>query len=436
MPPTPSRSPSRPRAMSRAFPRMCFRPPGAHGPRRRTARRDGNSRCTHLPTCLSCSTPITARCASSCIAPTSPGRASSDPRNSTTRRSSREILKLRREAARLLGYANYAEVSLVPKMAQSPDAGARVPRRSRRRRPCLSPAATGPNSPRSRNANSAWTSSKPVTSPSPRKSCAQKRYAFSDQDVKQYFPEHKVLEGMFRVVETIYGIRIEPDSAETWHPDVRFFRIVGASGAPDSGASGGAEAPLGRFYLDPYARDTKRGGAWMDEAISRRRRDGRRADAGRLSHLQLFAAGRRQARTAHPRRRHHAVPRIRPRPAPPAVARRLPGRLRHPRRGVGRGRTAFPVHGELLLGMGCAAAHDGTRRYRRAAPARAVRQDAGREELPERHADGAPARILAVRHAPALRLRPGGPEDSACAAGRNPRPRRGVDSARVQPLPQ
>ena len=102
----------------------------------------------------------------------------------------------------------------------------------------------------------------------------QKRYAFSDQDVKQYFPEHKVLEGMFRVVETIYGIRIEPDGAETWHPDVRFFRIVGASGGPDPGASGGAEAPLGRFYLDPYARETKRGGAWMDDAISRRRRDG------------------------------------------------------------------------------------------------------------------------------------------------------------------
>ena len=91
----------------------------------------------------------------------------------------------------------------------------------------------------------------------------QERYAYSDQEVKQYFPEPKVLEGMFRVVEAIYGIRIAPDTAETWHPEVRFFRIVDADGAT-----------VGRFFLDLYARATKRGGAWMDEALARRRRDG------------------------------------------------------------------------------------------------------------------------------------------------------------------
>jgi oligopeptidase A len=90
------------------------------------------------------------------------------------------------------------------------------------------------------------------------------RYAFSDQDVKQYFPEPKVLEGMFRLVEILYGIRILPDAGETWHPDVRFFRITDAGGKL-----------IGQFYLDPYSRDTKRGGAWMDEAIARQRlRDG------------------------------------------------------------------------------------------------------------------------------------------------------------------
>ena len=180
-------------------------------------------------------------------------------------------LKLRREAARLLGYANYAEVSLVPKMAQSPnevlafldDLAQKAKDFARRDWAELNGFAKQELGLDDLQAfDVAFASEK----------LRQKRYAFSDQDVKQYFPEHKVLQGMFLVVETIYGIRIEPDSAETWHPDVRFFRIVAATGAPDSGTSDGA--PLGRFYLDPYARETKRGGAWMDEAISRRRRDG------------------------------------------------------------------------------------------------------------------------------------------------------------------
>jgi oligopeptidase A len=87
-----------------------------------------------------------------------------------------------------------------------------------------------------------------------------KRYAFSDQELKQYFPEAKVLEGMFRLVEALYAVRISPDMAETWHPDVKFFRIADTYGAL-----------IGRFFLDPYSRETKRGGAWMDEVITRRR---------------------------------------------------------------------------------------------------------------------------------------------------------------------
>jgi len=87
-----------------------------------------------------------------------------------------------------------------------------------------------------------------------------KLYAFSDQEVKQYFPEGKVLQGMFRLVETLYSVRIAPDAAETWHPDVKFFRITDSSGAL-----------IGRFFLDPYSRESKRGGAWMDEAITRQR---------------------------------------------------------------------------------------------------------------------------------------------------------------------
>ena len=88
------------------------------------------------------------------------------------------------------------------------------------------------------------------------------RYAFSEQEVKQYLPETSVLPGMFKLVENLYGIAIAPaDEAgiQLWHPDVKLFNITG-----------GGEL-IGRFYLDLYARPGKRGGGWMDDAISRRR---------------------------------------------------------------------------------------------------------------------------------------------------------------------
>jgi oligopeptidase A len=91
-----------------------------------------------------------------------------------------------------------------------------------------------------------------------------KRYAFSDQEVKQYFPETKVLPGMFRLVERLYGLSIEPAQAPVWHADVRFYSIRDRSGAP-----------VGQFYVDLYARPSKRGGAWMDEALTRRLKEGR-----------------------------------------------------------------------------------------------------------------------------------------------------------------
>src|SRR5258706_156661 len=88
------------------------------------------------------------------------------------------------------------------------------------------------------------------------------RYAFSDQEVKQYFPETQVLPGMFHLVQKLYQITISESKAETWHADVRFFDIRNAGGEL-----------IGQFYVDLYARETKRGGAWMDGATSRRRRD-------------------------------------------------------------------------------------------------------------------------------------------------------------------
>jgi oligopeptidase A len=87
------------------------------------------------------------------------------------------------------------------------------------------------------------------------------RYAFSEQEVKQYFPETRVLPGMFRLVETLYGIGVTPAQAPIWHPDARFYDVRGKDGAL-----------VGQFYLDLYARPSKRGGAWMDDAITRRRK--------------------------------------------------------------------------------------------------------------------------------------------------------------------
>jgi oligopeptidase A len=176
-----------------------------------------------------------------------------------------EILKLRRRLAGLLGYACYAEVSLEPKMAKSPaqvlafltDLAARARPFALRELEELSQFG------RERLAlgelqawDVAWVSEK----------LRQERYAFSEQEVKQYFPHTKVLAGMFRLVGTLYGISIMPGSAPTWHPDVRVFDIYEGG----AGAAAG-HSLIGQFYVDLFARASKRGGAWMDDAITRKR---------------------------------------------------------------------------------------------------------------------------------------------------------------------
>jgi oligopeptidase A len=176
-----------------------------------------------------------------------------------------EILGLRRKLAQLLGYDSYAQVSLQPKMARSPgqvltfltDLAARVKPFAQRDFDELSQFAHARLGLAELQAwDVAWASEK----------LRLERYAFSEHDVKQYFPETKVLPGMFGLVETLYGIRIRPADAAAWHPDVRFFEIRVRSGA---GVSEGEL--IGQFYLDLFARPSKRGGAWMDDAITRRR---------------------------------------------------------------------------------------------------------------------------------------------------------------------
>ena len=174
------------------------------------------------------------------------------------------ILKLRQEDAKLLGYDNFAQVSLVPKMADSPRQVLEfLADLARRARPFAEKdlaelkqfAAAELGISKLESWDLGYAAEK----------LRNRRYAFSDQEVKQYFPETQVIPGLFKLVETLYGVRIAESKAPVWHEDVRFFEIRGAGGE-NSGEL------VGQFYLDLFARDTKRGGAWMDDAITRRRK--------------------------------------------------------------------------------------------------------------------------------------------------------------------
>src|SRR5712664_2616134 len=170
------------------------------------------------------------------------------------------IVALRRELAHLLGYRSYAEVSLVPKMAESPEQVLQfLDDLARRARPFAERDVQELREFASNELHIQELQAWDVAYASEK--LRAKRYAFSDQEVKQYFPEEVVIAGLFKVAQTLYGIRILPSKAPVWHEDVRFFEIRDSAGAL-----------VGQFYTDLYARDTKRGGAWMDDAIARRRK--------------------------------------------------------------------------------------------------------------------------------------------------------------------
>ncbi|MFA8325080.1 M3 family metallopeptidase [Burkholderia ubonensis] len=169
-------------------------------------------------------------------------------------------LKLRREEAQMLGYRNFAEVSLAPKMAESPQQViAFLEDLATRARP---------------HADQDWDELRAFAAKElglaelapwdvayAAEKLRQQRYAFSENEVKQYFPEPAVLKGLFTVTETLFGVRIKADDAPVWHKDVRFFRVENRDGSL-----------VAQFYLDLYAREGKRGGAWMDDARSRAKR--------------------------------------------------------------------------------------------------------------------------------------------------------------------
>ena len=172
------------------------------------------------------------------------------------------ILALRAETAALLGFENYAGVSLATKMAKTPaDVIAFLREMVAKSKPFAQQDWTELTGFARAELGLSDLDAWDVAYASEK--LRQQRYAFSDQEVKQYFPESKVLAGLFRVIETLYGLQVTPAGAETWHPDTLFFDLRDKNGAL-----------VGQFYLDLYARESKRGGAWMDDAINRRRKNG------------------------------------------------------------------------------------------------------------------------------------------------------------------
>jgi oligopeptidase A len=167
-----------------------------------------------------------------------------------------QILALRQEEAELLGYPHFAAVSLVPKMAESPEQVVGFLRDlARKARPYAEQDLADMRAFAAEQLDlsdpQAW------DWPHIGEQLRQARYAYSEQDVKPYFTAPKVLAGLFHIVQTLFEVQIRADQAPVWHPNVQFFRIERD------------DRLLGQFYLDPGARTGKRGGAWMDDVRAR-----------------------------------------------------------------------------------------------------------------------------------------------------------------------
>lgn len=170
-----------------------------------------------------------------------------------------EQLRLRDEEAQMLGFKNYAALSLAPKMANSvEEVDSFLTNFAQKAKPFalkdwqeLSEFA--------KTELSITDGLEPWDVAFASERLKQERYSFSENELKQYFPLPKVLDGLFQVIQTLFGVKIEAASLPTWHADVQSFSV-----------KNGAGNIVAYFYLDPYARPGKRGGAWMDDARGRR----------------------------------------------------------------------------------------------------------------------------------------------------------------------
>jgi oligopeptidase A len=171
----------------------------------------------------------------------------------------RELLELRHEEARLLGHASYADLSLVPKMAESPqrvldflrDLARRARAQALAEREAMETfAARELGLPELQAWDHAFVAEK----------LKQARFAFGSDEVRQYFTEPRVLDGLFRLIESLFDLSIRPGRASVWHDSVRYYDV-----------ERGGE-PIAGFFIDLHARNGKESGAWMDEARQRWRR--------------------------------------------------------------------------------------------------------------------------------------------------------------------
>ena len=184
-------------------------------------------------------------------------QASEDAKHFDNTALMQEILALRKEEARLLGFDNYAQVSVVPKMAESPEKvtgflrDLAVKARPFAEKDLADLREFAANALGLSSALNAW------DIPYLSEKLKEARYSFSEQEVKQYFTAPKVLAGLFKIIETLFEVNILPDQAPVWHPAVAFYRIERDGQL------------VGQFYLDPPARAGKRGGAWMDDVRGR-----------------------------------------------------------------------------------------------------------------------------------------------------------------------
>lgn len=171
------------------------------------------------------------------------------------------ILQIRKEKAKLLGYNTYAEISLAKKMAPSIQSIFELEEELRQAswEPAKKELAdlediakrNGVHEPLLNWDISFWA-----------KRLQEERFEFSDEDLKPYFPLHQVLDGLFKIVHTLFGITVKrsEQNISLWHDDVMFYDIYDED-----------QSHIASFFLDPYSRpENKRGGAWMDECVTRR----------------------------------------------------------------------------------------------------------------------------------------------------------------------
>lgn len=174
----------------------------------------------------------------------------------------KHIVELRRDEAKLLDYPHYGALSLATKMAETTDEVVAFLRDLAQK---SLPQAKADMAEVKQFAKNTLGIADPQSwdLPFASEKLREAKYAYSDQEVKQYFTEPAVFKGLFGLVEFLFGIKIVAAQAPTWHPDVKFFRIENQKGEK-----------VAEFYMDLYARANKRGGAWMDNDRVRNRLNG------------------------------------------------------------------------------------------------------------------------------------------------------------------